>query len=78
MIKKKMTIHEKAVRLVEGGIVEISGKSIMMRHKPYLFDPCFVCEINCLCHFVDEIFYVCSECDTITKEDCFLVLVDSN
>ena len=69
-------IHNKAIRLVEGGIVDINGLCVSMRHEPYIFDPCFVCELDCLCHRGNDICNVCDECDSITGEDCFLVLMD--
>lgn len=69
-------IHNKAIRLVEGGIVDINGLSVSMRHEPYIFDPCFVCELDSICHKGNDVCNVCEECDSITKEDCFLVLMD--
>ena len=68
-------IHNKAIRLVEGGIVDINGLSVALRHAPVIFDPCFECEMDCLCHQGNDICNVCEECDSITREDCFLVLM---
>lgn len=75
MIMEK-SVHDIAVRLVEGGIEEIDGLCFAMRHEKYIFDPCFVCELDCICHKGTKILDVCEECDAITKEDCFLVLID--
>lgn len=72
------SVHDIAVRLVEGGIEEIDGLCVAMRHEPYIFGPCFVCELYCLCHKGNNLCDVCEECDTITNEDCFLVLMDNN
>ena len=69
-------IHNKAIRLVEGGVEDINGLFVSMGHEPYIFDPCFVCELDCLCHHGNDICSVCEECDSITNEDCFLVLMD--
>lgn len=79
-MKKKMnhnheSIHEKAIRLIEGGIVEISCLCVRMGHSPYIFDPCFGCDMDCLCHKGNPICDLCEECDSITNEDCFLILV---
>ena len=71
-----MTIHDKAIRLVEGGIVEVDGLCVALRHEPYIFDPCFVCELDSICHKGNNICSVCEECDAITKKDCFLVLIE--
>lgn len=73
----KMSIHDKAVRLVEGGIVEVDGLCVVLHRDKYIFDPCFYCETDCLCHKGTEMCSVCEECDKITKEDCFLSLVVS-
>ena len=73
---KEKEIHNKAIRLVEGGIVDIDGLCVAMRHERYIFDPCFVCELDCICHKGNNFCNVCEECDAITREDCFLVLID--
>lgn len=72
-MKTKGNIHEKAIRLVEGGIVEVNGLSVIMHSEPYIFDPCFVCDMDCLCHKGSEMCAVCEECDSITKMDCILI-----
>lgn len=71
----KMTVHDKAIRLIEGGIVEVSGMNVTLGHEPYIFDPCFVCDMDCLCHKGNDICELCEECDSITREDCFLIPV---
>lgn len=72
-MKTKDNIHEKAIRLVEGGIVEVNGISVILHSEPYLFDPCYCCEIGCLCHKGNEMCSVCEECDRITNNDCLLI-----
>lgn len=74
---KENKVHELAIRLVEGGIVDVDGLCVSLRHEPYIFDPCFVCELDCICHKGNMICDVCEECDAITREDCFLVLMES-
>ena len=75
-MKMKDSIHEKAIRLVEGGIVDVDGQSVKLVKVPYIFDPCFCCEMDCLCHKGTEMCDVCEECDAITRMDCFLTLLD--
>ena len=75
MKDKHESVHEKAIRLIEGGIVEVSGLCVSMCHSPYIFDPCFSCDMDCLCHKGNPICELCEECDSITNEDCFLILV---
>ena len=73
----KESIHEKAIRLIEGGIVKINGKFVELCKAPYVFDPCLSCEMDSLCQFVDEMHLVCRECDKITKMDCWLILAST-
>lgn len=71
-------LHEKAIRLVEGGIVEVSGLSVAMGHERYIFDPCLCCDMDCLCHHGNDLCRLCEECDAISHEDCFLILMGGN
>lgn len=73
MKKTEKTLHEKAIRLIEGGVVEISGMSVRMRHEPYIWDPCRLCDMDCLCIMGNDICNLCVECDTILGEDCILI-----
>lgn len=75
MIIKK-SVHDKAIRLVEGGVVEVDGHCVALGYENYIFDPCFVCEMDSLCHKDNTICDLCMECDSITKKNCFLVLMD--
>ena len=75
-MKMKDSVHEKAIRLVEGGIVDVDGHSVQLVKYPYIVDPCYCCEMDSLCHIGNEICAVCEECDAITKWDCFLILVE--
>ena len=72
----KDSVHEKAIRLVEGGIVEVDGHSVRLVRLPYIVDPGYCCEMDCLCHKGTEMCDVCEECDAITRLDCFLTLLD--
>lgn len=74
----KMSVHDKAVRLVEGGIVEVDGHCVRLNRRKNLFDPCRVCEMDCLCHTGTEMCDVCVECDQISRYDCFLSRVESS
>ena len=69
------SIHEKAIRLIEGGIIEVSGLCVRIGHSPNIFDPCYVCEMDCLCHKGNPICDLCEECESITRDNCFLILV---
>ncbi len=74
----EQSIHDKAIRLVEGGIVEVDGHSVKLVKMPYIFDPCFCCEMDSLCHIGNEMCEVCEECDAITKLDCLLTFINES
>ena len=76
-MENKQSIHEKAIRLLEGGIVEVEGHSVKLVQLPLMSDPCFCCEMDCLCHIGGEICSLCTECDAISNLDCLLMLVDA-
>lgn len=70
------SVHDIAVRLVEGGIEEVDGLSVKLGHKPLIFPPCSCCEMDSLCHQGSKMCELCVECDSIKNEDCFLILMD--
>lgn len=72
-----MTIHDKAIRLLEGGIVDIEGNWFwLMRLSDDVYDyddcPCVECNLDSICR--EEHKEVCSECDTISGGKCCLRL----
>lgn len=78
MKEKKQSLHDKAIRLVEGGIVEVNGHSVKLGHDTDFYDPCFICEMDCLCHKGNEFCNVCEECDSLTDNNCFLYFAYTN
>lgn len=67
-------IHQKAIRLVEGGTEEIDGlwfryKKINSEHH---FWGCYVCELDSICCY-DHVD-ICSECDFIADSSGHLIL----
>lgn len=71
-MENKQSIHEKAIRLLEGGIVDVDGHSVVVVKIPDSFDTCNQCEMDCLCHLGSEMCSVCMECVEISKRDCLL------
>lgn len=69
------SVHDIAVRLVEGGIEEIDGLCVALKREPYISHPCEACELDCICHKGNNFCNVCEECDAITNEDFFLELI---
>lgn len=77
-MKDKQSIHEKAIRLIEGGIVEVDGHSVSLVVIPDSIDTCYHCEMDCLCHTGTEMCDVCIECVEISKKNCILELVTTS
>ena len=71
-MEKKLSVHEKAIRLLEGGIVEVDGYSVRVKKTGSYWDACMYCKMDCLCHFGSEMELVCKECDSISQRNCFL------
>ena len=49
MDKKEKELHDKAIRLLEGGIVKVDGLVVRAVKVPEGFDPCNECNMDCLC-----------------------------
>lgn len=63
----KMSLHDKAVRLCEGGHVWIQGHYVGAKELPKDVFPCEECKMDSLCHFGDPMFNLCHECDEYTN-----------
>ena len=71
---KKPSLHEMAVTLCEGGIVEVYGHTFRAKEASDEFFPCQECRLDSECHgLVGEL---CAECDHLTKKDHYLVMDD--
>lgn len=71
---KEKEIHEKAIRLLEGGIVYIGGHNVKLGKCASNEEACDICEMDCLCKFGSEKWEVCRECDMISHHSCYLIL----
>ena len=71
-MKDKQSIHEKAIRLLEGGIVDVDGYSVRVKKTLSYWDACMDCKMDCLCHSGSEMELVCKECDSISQRNCIL------
>lgn len=69
-------IHDKAIRLLEGGIVEVDGLFVRAIKSDFWFEACDLCEMDCLCHSGTEMIDVCKECDSIDVDYVYLKLVN--
>lgn len=62
---KDLSIHEKAIRLIEGGVVEISGHFVVAVEEKELV-PCVVCKMDSACDM--DMKDLCCECEEITRK----------
>lgn len=62
---KQMSLHDMAVRLCEGGIVECSGHFLRAIDVALELHPCYLCSMDSACN--QEICDLCFECDEITS-----------
>ena len=58
------SLHKKAIRLLEGGIVECSGHAVRAINVHGDVNPCMLCDMDSACDY--EMFDLCAECDGIT------------
>lgn len=69
-----MKVHDKAIRLAEGGIVEIDGNWFRLIRFPENYDdnPCMECDLDSICRM--EHTDVCAECEALLHVKCLLEL----
>lgn len=70
---KVNSVHDKAIALCEGRPVQILGHTVKLCKNKYLEDSCNECEMDSICQ--GEMVDVCMECESITRERCFLKLI---
>lgn len=75
---KQQTIHEKAIRLIEGGQVNVDGHCVILYATSGGLDVCLACDMDSICRSNSEMSLVCRECDYITQKDCWLELVTND
>lgn len=78
MDKKLKSLHERAIRLVEGGIVHVDGHAVRAIKAPIDELPCNVCDMDCLCHVDDdtEMPFLCGVVDEVGRDCYYLKLVE--
>lgn len=72
-MKNEMSVHDKAIRLIEGGLVACNGlvvRAIDFRGESIA---CDYCDMDSACNM--EMTELCAECDMITHTRHYLKLV---
>lgn len=72
MKKKVDTLYAKAVRLAEGGVVEINGHFVRAIGVVGEDLPCYLCEMDSICH--EDMSDLCAEVDNYTHSPHILKL----
>ena len=73
---KEKEVHEKAIRLLEGGKVIVDGLSVKMAKCPTGELACNICKMDSICHVGTEMCAVCVECDKKSRDCCYLILTN--
>lgn len=71
-LEKVISIHHKAIRLLEGGLVEIDGLIFSIDDAGPEDDPCNSCQLDSICS--PNIQSICLEADIITRTSHRMIL----
>lgn len=71
---KRMSLHDMAVRLCEGGVVEYNSLFLKATTVPDEEIACDVCRMDCLCH--GNMIDLCSACDDYDRRKHLLYLAN--
>lgn len=63
-MKNEISVHDKAIRLIEGGIVSCNGHSVRAIDVIDTDNPCMLCDMDSACNM--DMVELCAECDSIT------------
>ena len=72
--KKKMTLHDYAIRLCEGGKIWFNHHMIRTEMALGECDSCTICAMDSICDMNFQ--ELCAECEAITHKTHILVLMD--
>ena len=75
-MNREKEIHDKAIRLIEGGIVEVDGLCVTMKYGAEDKLACLDCEMDSICQNGSSMNDLCVACDLITEKTCFLELTN--
>ena len=71
--QKAQSVYDKAIALCEGRPVRILGHAVKLCKMKDFGNPCYYCEMDSICR--EEMVDVCMECESITREKCYLQLI---
>lgn len=76
MKNKSYSLHDMAIRLCEGGVIEYGGYFLKAKNLGIEEDPCTLCNMDCVCDI--NMTDLCAECDSITHSKHILMFANEN
>lgn len=75
MTKKKIpSLHDLAVRLCEGGVIDYGGYALKAEDVGHEENPCYLCSMDCVCNMAMS--DLCAECDAVTHTKHILIFAN--
>jgi hypothetical protein len=75
MKKEKVpTLHDLAVRLCEGGVIDYGGYALKAKDVGHEENPCYLCSMDCVCNMA--MTDLCAECDAVTRTKHILMFAN--
>lgn len=71
---KKMSLHDLAVRLCEGGVIDYGGYALKAEDVGHEENPCYLCSMDCVCNMA--MADLCAECDGVTHTKHILMFAN--
>lgn len=72
--RKSNSLHELAIRLCEGGVIDFGGYTLKAKDVGNEENPCYLCSMDSVCRM--EITDLCAECDGITHTKHILMFAN--
>ena len=72
--KKVMSLHDQAVRLCQGDVIDYGGYALKAKDVGYEENPCYLCSMDCVCNMAMS--DLCTECDGITHTKHILIFAN--
>lgn len=75
MKQKKMTLHDMAVRLAEGGTVDFGGFALKAKEVERGDNPCLLCSMDSACTI--DLIDLCAEVDGYTRSTHIIMFANN-
>ena len=72
--KKETSLHDLAVRLCEGGVIDYDGFALKAKDVGHEENPCYLCAMDSTCNMA--MTDLCAECDGVTHTKHILMFAN--